>query len=89
MQNYRRQLLLSTIGALTLTTIAPADPLSSGLKNGRSGAVFVMTNDAANNEIISYECSSDGQLFAGTGSQRAGVAAAASMTLCRRRDRWF
>jgi 6-phosphogluconolactonase len=76
MQIYRRQLLLSTIGTLTLATIASADPLSSGLKNGRSGAVFIMTNNAANNEIISYERSSDGQLFAGdriaTGGRGSG-----------------
>src|SRR5690348_15569054 len=29
------------------------------------GAVFLMTNDPLNNEIISYERSSDGQLFTG------------------------
>lgn len=76
MQTSRCQLLLSIIGALTLTTITPADPLSSDLKNGRSGAVFVMTNDASTNEIISYDRSSDGQLFVGdriaTGGRGSG-----------------
>jgi 6-phosphogluconolactonase len=76
MQKVTRRLLMVVAGISAVSSIFGADQPSIQQKGGSSGAVFVMTNDAANNEVISYERTPDGQLFVGgrfaTGGRGSG-----------------
>jgi 6-phosphogluconolactonase len=76
MQKVTRRLLMMAAGVGALTSLFGADQPSIKQKGGSAGAVFIMTNDAATNEIISYERTPDGQLFVGgrfeTGGRGSG-----------------
>jgi 6-phosphogluconolactonase len=76
MHKITRRLLMVIAGVGTATALLSADQPSIQQKGGSAGAVFVMTNDAAMNEIISYERTPDGQLFVGgrfeTGGRGSG-----------------
>jgi 6-phosphogluconolactonase (cycloisomerase 2 family) len=76
MQAVTRRMLMVLAGVSAVSSILAADQPSIKQKGGTSGAVFVMTNDAANNEVISYERTPDGQLFVGgrfdTGGRGSG-----------------
>jgi 6-phosphogluconolactonase len=73
-QRLTSKLLLLAAGVAVSAFCAPQASPSIG---GRSaGAVFLMTNDASMNEVISYERTPDGQLFVGdrfsTGGRGSG-----------------
>jgi 6-phosphogluconolactonase len=76
MQKVTRRLLIMAAGVGALTSLFGADQPSINQKGGSAGAVFIMTNDASTNEIISYERTPDGQLFVGgrfeTGGRGSG-----------------
>lgn len=73
MRNMSRGLLLVTLAVGAVTSICAAGQQSD---TPTGGAVFVMTNDATTNEVISYQRTPDGQLFVGgrfeTGGRGSG-----------------
>jgi 6-phosphogluconolactonase (cycloisomerase 2 family) len=75
MQRVIQRFLLGA--AVLAATVSAGAAQSSNQTSGNSaGAVFVMTNDATNNEVISFERAPDGQLFVGerfaTGGRGSG-----------------
>jgi 6-phosphogluconolactonase len=71
MQAVVQKFLLIAVGLSAAVSAFGAFDSSRRPGGSSSGAVFVMTNDAAANEIISYERAADGQLFVG-GRYRTG-----------------
>jgi 6-phosphogluconolactonase (cycloisomerase 2 family) len=73
MQNVTRRLLLLAAGVSTAASLFAA---TSDSRKPAGGAVFVMTNDATANEVISYGRTPDGQLTPGdrfrTGGRGSG-----------------
>lgn len=76
MQQLTRRLLLIAVGIGAATPIFAAAQSATDSHRSSSGAVFVMTNDATSNEVISYVRAPDGQLFIGdryaTGGRGSG-----------------
>jgi 6-phosphogluconolactonase (cycloisomerase 2 family) len=70
------RLLMIMAGVSAISSVVFAADQPSIESKGGAGAVFVMTNDAATNEVISYERTPDGQLFVGgrfaTGGRGSG-----------------
>ena len=75
MQKVTRRFLLGA-AVLAATASIGAAQNSNRTSGDSAGAVFVMTNDDTNNEVISFERAPDGQLFAsgrfGTGGRGSG-----------------
>src|SRR3954468_11420533 len=73
MQNVTRRLLLLAAGVSTAASLFAA---TSDSRKPAGGAVFVMTNDATANEVISFGRTPDGQLVPGdrfrTGGRGSG-----------------
>jgi 6-phosphogluconolactonase len=67
MKNTMRKLLQFAAGFCAVASISGAAPNSLS-----GGAVFVMTNDASSNQIISYARASDGQLVSGDRFETGG-----------------
>jgi len=76
MQQLTRRLLLIAVGIGAAAPMFAAAQNATDSRRSSSGAVFVMTNDATSNEVISYVRTPDGQLFIGdryaTGGRGSG-----------------
>jgi len=77
------------LGMLAVGLYLPARSHAQDREDAVQPAVFVMSNDADRNEVLSYQRAPNGQLLEGPVSQREEEAVAAASTRWDLKDRCF